>query len=87
MNCKVGAAHGNKPHVITLDAVEVLRRFFLHVLPLARRLLAKLGSEPLPACSTATSGTARGAVKRCGARSALPPHSYTWPDSIHHDRL
>ena len=27
-------AHGNKPRVMTLDAVEFLRRFFLHVLPI-----------------------------------------------------
>src|ERR1035437_10095397 len=26
-------AHGNKQRVMTLDAVEFLRRFFLHVLP------------------------------------------------------
>lgn len=26
-------AHGNKSHVMTLDAVEFLRRFFLHILP------------------------------------------------------
>jgi predicted RNA-binding Zn-ribbon protein involved in translation (DUF1610 family) len=26
-------AHGNKSRVMTLDAVEFLRRFFLHVLP------------------------------------------------------
>jgi len=26
-------AHGNKQRVLTLDAVEFLRRFFLHVLP------------------------------------------------------
>jgi hypothetical protein len=26
-------AHGNKPRVMRLDAVEFLRRFFLHILP------------------------------------------------------
>ena len=63
-------AHGNKQRIMTLDATEFLRRFFLHVLPkgfvrirhygllsnrfrkqllpLARRLLAEQGREPLP---------------------------------------
>jgi hypothetical protein len=26
-------AHGNQPRVMTLDAIEFLRRFFLHILP------------------------------------------------------
>ena len=63
-------AHGSKQRVMTLDAREFLRRFFLHVLPkgfvrirhygllsnrfrkqllpLARRLLAADGRQPLP---------------------------------------
>ena len=63
-------AHGGKKRIMTLDAGEFLRRFFLHVLPkgfvrirrygllsnrfhaerlpLARRLLALDGRDPLP---------------------------------------
>jgi hypothetical protein len=83
-------AHGNKQRVMTLDAVEFLRRFFLHVLPkgfvrirrygllsnrfragslpLARRLLALEGRDPLPTAKPAADKAPLWHCPRCGGR-------------------
>ena len=83
-------AHGNKQRLMTLDAVEFLRRFFLHVLPkgfvrirrygllsnrfransmpLARRLLAIDGRDPLPTAKPAADNAPLWLCPRCGGR-------------------
>jgi len=81
-------AHGNKQRLMTLDAVEFLRRFFLHVLPkgfvrirrygllsnrfrseslpMARRLLALDGRDPLPTAKPAADNAPLWHCPRCG---------------------
>jgi hypothetical protein len=86
-------AHGNKQRLMTLDAVEFLRRFFLHVLPkgfvrirrygllsnrfckqllpLARRLLALDGRDPLPTARPAADNAPLWLCPRCGGPMRL----------------
>jgi hypothetical protein len=83
-------AHGNKQRLMTLDAVEFLRRFFLHVLPkgfvrirrygllsnrfraeslpVARRLLALEGRDPLLSAKPAADNVPLWHCPRCGGR-------------------
>jgi len=81
-------AHGNKQRIMTLDATEFLRRFFLHVLPkgfvrirrygllsnrfraeclpLARKLLALDGQDPLPLAKLSSPDAPLWHCHRCG---------------------